>query len=319
MTRHTSRRAFLAAAAGAGTLTVGANVGALTRQPETIRLAITKEGWVGQAPAEIEGQTNPTLQLQPGQTYRVRWTNRTRRRQNFALMSQYPDGPPVLRSAFLSKRGATQTVTFTAKREMTAYVSETQLNAVGQVVVGQGTPGGTPTGSPESTPRDLTDVPNVAETYQLVGIFTGWVGQAPESIAGKINPTLPVEPGRTYEVRWLNGDGAPHNFMIETDGDEQLVRSDVVATEGARQTVRFVASDRMWEYYCQIHPLAMRGDMRLPGEATTPGTGTPTETEESGIGPAGSPTVQTPFTETTTATNATGTTTDGTDTPTDGG
>jgi plastocyanin len=107
--------------------------------------------------------------------------------------------------------------------------------------------------------------PEPAKTFQFVGSVPAWVAQAPQEIQGQENPTLPVEPGETYEVRWVNADGAPHNWFIETEDDETLVRSDTMQGAGDWQTVKFVASDNMWQYYCQYHPVAMRGEMELGG------------------------------------------------------
>ncbi|MFD1589395.1 plastocyanin/azurin family copper-binding protein [Halorientalis brevis] len=107
--------------------------------------------------------------------------------------------------------------------------------------------------------------PDPAKTFRFVGSVPAWVAQAPQEIQGQENPELPVEPGETYEIVWVNADGAPHNWFIETEDDESLVRSDTIQQAGSWQTVKFVASENMYQYYCQYHPVAMRGDLNLGG------------------------------------------------------
>lgn len=108
--------------------------------------------------------------------------------------------------------------------------------------------------------------PEPAERFVFSGIAPAWVAQAPQEIQGDENPALDLDSDETYEVVWINGDGAPHNWMIETDDDETLVRSQQTSESGSWQTVRFVASDRMYQYYCQFHPVTMRGDTELGGD-----------------------------------------------------
>jgi len=116
------------------------------------------------------------------------------------------------------------------------------------------------------TAGDLAgESPEPAETFKFVGSVPAWVAQAPQEIQGQENPTLPIEAGKTYEVVWVNADGAPHNWFMETENDETLVRSDTIVDAGSWQTVKFVASDNMWQYYCQYHPVAMRGDLEFGG------------------------------------------------------
>lgn len=107
--------------------------------------------------------------------------------------------------------------------------------------------------------------PEPAETFKFVGSVPGWTAQAPQAIQGEQNPTLPIEAGKTYEVVWVNADGAPHNWFMETEDDETLVRSDTIVDAGSWQSVKFVASENMWQYYCQYHPVAMRGDLEFGG------------------------------------------------------
>ena len=112
----------------------------------------------------------------------------------------------------------------------------------------------------------LTAVASAQEdetVLELDGDTPGWIGLSPEAIEGEENPTLELETGETYEVVWENVDGLPHNFAILSGDGEQLVRSDVIEGEGETQTVEFEVTEEMAEYYCEIHPDTMRGDIEL--------------------------------------------------------
>jgi hypothetical protein len=77
--------------------------------------------WVGRAPAEIEGETNPTLSLTVGDQYTVEWTNEAGSPNNFVIVDD--DGTELLATEEISQQGATQTVEFTAAEEMAEYFS----------------------------------------------------------------------------------------------------------------------------------------------------------------------------------------------------
>ncbi|WP_157971674.1 cupredoxin domain-containing protein [Halorussus litoreus] len=100
----------------------------------------------------------------------------------------------------------------------------------------------------------------------LGGRTPGWRGVAPESIAGETNPTLPLVPGQDYRVRWTNVDGQPHNFVVLDSDGEAVVASDIIGTQDATQVVSFTASENMAEYYCEVHPTSMRGNVELVEE-----------------------------------------------------
>lgn len=131
MTTDTSRRRFLSSAVAACSTLVGIS-GLITAQAQssaeairpsqTIRLNGEISGWIGRAPAAIDGQTNPTLALEDGRTYRITWENTDGKQHNIALLDT--DGAVLKRTSFITERGAVQTVTFTATREMVEYVCE---------------------------------------------------------------------------------------------------------------------------------------------------------------------------------------------------
>lgn len=103
-------------------------------------------------------------------------------------------------------------------------------------------------------------------SIELEGEVSGWQGVAPDEIAGESNPTLTFEPDEDVTVQWTNADGAGHNFVVvDSDGGE-LVSTDIMAEEGATQTVEFTASAEMAEYYCQPHPQSMRGSIEIEGD-----------------------------------------------------
>lgn len=264
MLRDTTRRSFLAGTAGVSAIAFG--TGSITaRQAQTFTLAMTQDGWVGRG-GDIEGQSSPTLQLEADTEYAIEWTNETEERHNLVIKEGHVDGEPLVRSDFLPQ-GESQTVTFTAPSGPGVYLCENHNGEMGQLAVGGET---VTTRAPPETTTTLegqagaTDEPVVS--YQFFGGVPGWRAQSPGLVSGQVNPTLLLVPGRIHEVVWQNVDGAPHNFLLETDDDEMLVRSDTITDSGSWQTVKFVASERMYQYYCQFHPLGMRGDVELVSE-----------------------------------------------------
>ncbi|WP_205254117.1 MULTISPECIES: BGTF surface domain-containing protein [Halostella] len=103
---------------------------------------------------------------------------------------------------------------------------------------------------------------------ELGGETPGWVGRAPADIEGETNPTLTLTAGETYELVWENVDGAPHNVVIVDGEGSELVRSEIISEQGTTQTVEFTASEEMAEYYCEVHPNTMHGDVAVEAETT---------------------------------------------------
>ncbi|GAB7095218.1 hypothetical protein JCM30237_23710 [Halolamina litorea] len=108
---------------------------------------------------------------------------------------------------------------------------------------------------------------DVAETFELLGEQSGWVGVAPEGIADTTNPTLEFTPGETYRIEFENGDGLTHNLVIINEAEEVLHRTDTVAEEGATASIEFEATEEMYQYYCEPHPQSMRGDINVGQQA----------------------------------------------------
>ncbi|WP_276301587.1 PQQ-dependent sugar dehydrogenase [Halorussus lipolyticus] len=129
MTRNnddkSSRRTFLKATAATGTV---AGVGGVAinnvtgQERQEYRFGGEVAGWMGRAPSQIEGQTNPTIQLQAGQEYAITWENTDGRPHNVAILDN--EGNAVESTEIISEQGATQTLEFTAREGMAEYVCE---------------------------------------------------------------------------------------------------------------------------------------------------------------------------------------------------
>ncbi len=116
--------------------------------------------------------------------------------------------------------------------------------------------------------------------------ISGWVGIEPDAIADERNPTLQLVQGETYTLTWENLDGAGHNFSIESeDGEEQFVSTEIVAGAGETQTVEFTAEEGMANYYCEPHPVSMRGDIEFVSEAADDAAGAEQPGQYIGQGP----------------------------------
>lgn len=109
---------------------------------------------------------------------------------------------------------------------------------------------------------DVDDEDDLRE-IKLGGQVERWVGEYPEEIEGEGNPTLELEEGKEYSLTWENLDGVGHNFMIEDEDGDIVVETEIMMEEGGTQTVEFTAAAGMSEYFCQPHPLSMRGDIEI--------------------------------------------------------
>ncbi|WP_306055587.1 hypothetical protein [Natronococcus wangiae] len=91
----------------------------------------------------------------------------------------------------------------------------------------------------------------------------GWVGIEPEEIEDDENPKLTLQEGESYEIGWVEGDGAGHTIALVDDDDEVVDDYETeVATEGGDdQFIEFEATDEIAEYICQVHPETMRGEI----------------------------------------------------------
>ncbi len=166
--RYRSRRRFLALAA-TGTL---AGVGVTTARaqaqsaPETIRLGGKTSGWVGREPAEIDGVINPTLELEPGTTYRITWENVDGMRHNIALLDA--DRVAIRRTEFMSEAGATQTIEFTATEEMVEYICQAHIASMSGDILIRGSGTGAETDSDSSDPDVFIPKGSTVRTETIV-------------------------------------------------------------------------------------------------------------------------------------------------------
>lgn len=271
--RGIPRRSFLGGLATAGTLSplrgaIQDNGGDDGEDVEVhFEFGARVEGWEGQSPSEIEGEQNPTLDLEPGTQYRVTWENLDGVDHDFTILDA--DGNEVTGTETVAEQGETLSLTFTASEEMTEYVCTIHPNRMrGAIQVGEDT-------QADETPTEAEDV---AAHIQLAGQVDGWEGVAPDDIEGKTNPTLDVEAGSRYQVTWENTDGVQHSFAI-LDGEGNPIEStEITSGEGESRTLVFTATREMAQYYCSIHTDAMRGEVQV-GEGT-PEEETPTEAEE---------------------------------------
>ncbi|WP_226005830.1 cupredoxin domain-containing protein [Natrinema salinisoli] len=179
----------------------------------TYSMRLEEGQWVGQHPDAIADETNPTLELEAGESYAVEWENTIGRLEPEGENRHYEPLPghnfviatggdtnewnTYLRSDFTDAVGETQTVTFVAKEEMAVYLDQAQLDAVGEISV-----------SGEST-TDAGDV--TVETDGADGNETDEVGDNETDGVGG-NETVAADGNETDEV----GD----NETITADGNE---------------------------------------------------------------------------------------------------
>ncbi|GAA0474619.1 PQQ-dependent sugar dehydrogenase [Halococcus dombrowskii] len=137
--RHaTTRRRFLRASAAAGALVGAGGIAGAQSQPTQIRLGGEIGGWKGRKPEPIADESNPTLQLDAGVDYRITWKNIDGQGHNIALLDG--KGEVLKRTEVMNEQGATQTIAFTAREEMTEYICEPHRSSMhGSIAFGEET------------------------------------------------------------------------------------------------------------------------------------------------------------------------------------
>lgn len=108
------------------------------------------------------------------------------------------------------------------------------------------------------------------ETVDLDGFLQGWL-RTPEATTDEdfertLNPTLKLEAGKTYEVRWRNGDGVAHSLIIIDKNGQWIAGTDLAFGTGSTESVRFTATPEMAQYYCTVHPSQMIGNIKVSGQ-----------------------------------------------------
>lgn len=129
-------------------------------------------------------------------------------------------------------------------------------------------------------------------TLRFGGRVAGWQGRSPSAIENEVNPTLPLLKGAEYTVWWTNLDGAPHNFVIQSENGNSITGTPTLQSQGQEVEFTFTVSEDMAQYICTIHPNTMLGDIEVvtdPAEALgagqqqgAGGTTTTTTTTETG-------------------------------------
>lgn len=133
----TTRRRLLQATAVAGGL---AAIGdpTLAQDTETFELGGETSGWQGMAPEDIEGETNPTLDLEAGTTYEITWENLDGQAHNIVIVDD--SGEDLERTELMSEQGETQTLEFEASSEMAEYYCEPHAATMrGEISIGDET------------------------------------------------------------------------------------------------------------------------------------------------------------------------------------
>lgn len=160
-----SRRTVVKTAAMATGLLAGVGFSdTVTAQQTTFRLGGRIAGWQGRSPSSIQGQTNPTLSLMPGKTYKIVWENLDGTPHNVVI--EDANGNNLVRTKIITEQGATQSVTFTASKQMAEYYCEVHPQSMrGSVNVSGAGAGGTPTPTPSPSPSPTpTDTPTETAT-----------------------------------------------------------------------------------------------------------------------------------------------------------
>lgn len=127
------RRRFLQVVGGLSVAGFAGVTGLASAQTE-IALEGETAGWQGISPADIEGETNPTLSLEPGEDYVVEWTNADGMGHNFAIVDG--SGEELLASDIITD--GSQTVEFTASEEMAEYFCQPHPQSMrGDIDIGE--------------------------------------------------------------------------------------------------------------------------------------------------------------------------------------
>ncbi len=142
-----TRRGFVqragTTAAAVGAAGIAASGSATAQDTETYRFGGEVAAWRGREPAPIEGEDNPTIELEAGQEYEFWFENIDGAPHNITI--QDGSGNAIVQSELVTGEGTTASVTFTATPQMTQYICTIHpttmvgdLNVTGQVEGGGG-------------------------------------------------------------------------------------------------------------------------------------------------------------------------------------
>jgi PGF-CTERM protein len=150
----------------------------------TIELNGETGGWIGVSPGSIEGETNPTLRLQPGETYTVAWENGDGAPHDFYVLDG--QGTELVGTDVVTEQGETASVEFVATREMVEYYCSLHPDRMrGAVAVGDGDEDSVDDGDPDDGDPDDGDPDDGDDTDATSGETPGMgIVAALASIAG---------------------------------------------------------------------------------------------------------------------------------------
>ena len=202
---RTSRRRFLGATA-AGALAGVGGVGSAVAQSasQEIRLGGKIAGWQGRAPDSIDGESNPTLNLEAGTTYRVVWENLDGMGHNFALLDSA--GETLERTEILSEEGETQVLEFTAREAIAEYICEPHSGSMRGAIAFGGSGTETATETPDSGDGSVPSRPTIALDTVADGFKVPTDFAAPPGDDRRFVVDLP---GQVYTVESGGGRGEP--------------------------------------------------------------------------------------------------------------
>lgn len=94
-------------------------------------------GWIARTPSDIEGEENPTLELEAGETYNFTWVNTDGRPHNIVITDS--EGNTIVRTEVISGEGGRQSVEFTAPEDGGTYYCEVHPGSMrGEVQIVEG-------------------------------------------------------------------------------------------------------------------------------------------------------------------------------------
>jgi plastocyanin len=286
MTQNTwngaSRREVLKYAASTGTVAGLGGVTAAQRsaffQETTYELLGRVDGWQGQSPDEIAGETNPTLQLVAGQTYTITWENGDGAQHN--LVIEDADGNDLESTELLDEEGETLTLEFTASEEMAEYYCAVHPQSMrGSIEVTSEQDGAGQAGDQihpaYGFPALSDDVEPPIEPDREVELRTGMREDRPNP-EFFFDPTgVCVEPGDTVRFSMVS---PFHNVMAYHPGFGQARRvpenvppiSSPLFAEGAYWLYTF-DEPGVYDLYCGPHAFLGMVVRVVAGEASGPG------------------------------------------------
>ena len=238
------------------------------REEVDIAFEATSDGWIGITPAEIDGVTNPTIELAEGEEYEfaiVRAVNR----DDIALTIADEDDTELFRSFVLNDHNLEERFTIEATTDMATYFADVEPDVMrGDIAVEPS----------EDDEREQAIASLIEEAdYVFDGLTPGWVGLYPESIEGAENPTIELDAGESSVFGWINGDGDPHNIAIRDADDNSLHGTEITDELNATQTLTFEATPDAVSYICDVHPTTMVGDLVVEGDV---GNGVDDDTDD---------------------------------------